>query len=137
MYINKSVMANFDDYESFDGHDAGSGAGSSGGGGYGAYASWGGAKNNTFNWTVVRTSLGDVGGTYSSARGPQAAARKAASVRFRGTSATTVTLSLRKKSRAKADQDKILRFEVTRSKLAKPIVLKTHTISYELTVREL
>lgn len=70
------------------------------------------------NYTVTRTSVGEVGGTYQSKSGPMPAAKKAATKRLKGSN-TKVRLTVREKTRGTHNE---FTYDATRVKLAKPII---------------
>lgn len=82
-------------------------------------------------YTVVETSRGEVGGKYVGAH-PSIAARKAASVRFRGNKSNTVTLTLRQHHH----QD-LFTYRVDKRRLPTPKVVGNITYEYENVVTPL
>jgi hypothetical protein len=81
-------------------------------------------------YTVVSTTFGELDGTYKSASGPAAAAKKAASVRFRKAPASvkSIRLTIRQKKTKNT-----FTYDVTREKLPEPYV---SVIAGEEVVRE-
>lgn len=94
------------------------------------------AKSESKNYTVIASSIGGSGGRYTSASGPAAAAKKAASQRLRGASSGTnkVRLTMRQ-----LGSDREFKYEATRVKLAKPVVRKikgvTITSEYKIEIK--
>lgn len=92
--------------------------------------------DSTRNYTVTASSVGGIGGRYTSGSGPAAAARKAASQRLRGATSGTnkVRLTVRQ-----LGSDREFKYEATRVKLAKPVVRKikgvTVTSEYQVIVK--
>lgn len=90
------------------------------------------------NYTVASSSLGGPGGRYSSKSGPAAAAKKAASQRFRAASSGSKTIRL---TMRQLGSDKEFKYEATRVKLPKPFVRKikgvTITSEYKVEIKAL
>ena len=88
------------------------------------------------NYTVISSSMGKPGGRYSSNNGPAAAAKKAASQRFRGASAGSNKMRLTVRQ---LGSDREFKYEATRVKLPKPFVRKikgvTITSEYQVVVK--
>ena len=85
-------------------------------------------KKEVKNYVVVEASAGGTEGLYKSTSGPAAAAKKAATKRFKAAKVTTVTLTLRA-----TGSDRLFTYTATRVKLAKPFV---STIAGKEVVRE-
>jgi hypothetical protein len=93
------------------------------------------SKSESKNYTVISSSIGGTGGRYTSASGPAAAAKKAASQRLRGASGNNkVRLTVRQ-----LGSDREFKYEATRVKLAKPVVRKikgvTITSEYKIEIK--
>ncbi len=94
--------------------------------------------DKTRYFTVTKSSSGDVGGRYSSKSGPAAAAKKAASKRFQGSS-TGGKNKIRLTIRETGTNDEFT-YDAERIKLDKPIVRKingsTITSKYRIEVKK-
>ena len=76
----------------------------------------GSKKSGKVNYVVVASSHGGTDGTYSSKRGPQAAASKAATQRFNKTKTDKLRITIRE-----TGTDRKFTYDVKRVKLAKPV----------------
>lgn len=77
------------------------------------------SKKEKKNYVVVKASAGGTDGLYTSASGPAAAAKKAATKRFKKSAGAMITITMRQ-----TGSDREFTYHVKRVKLAKPFVSK-------------